>query len=1176
MAERQWTDAQREAIHCVAPDILVSAAAGSGKTAVLTKRIIDKLTDKNKPADISRMLIVTFTKAAAGELKERIAAAIRNAMAEDPADKRLQRQYILLSKAKISTIHGFCLDLVKQHFHSLNLSPSVNVSDASQSTLLMEQVADVVIDNYYSGIPGFNDIPDFVTFADNFITLQDQGLSQILISLYKKLSAFPQGVHFLAESAKEMKKAEEGDLFATVWGELVLSHMASAFRYYKTVLQKACTYLEAENYRDKYYPSFLHAYTEANALLKAAEEKDVAQLKELLFQYTTVPLKPLKKELQTDECLFYRDQRKGLSDTVNQFAEDFFSQSKEIIAKTAAESRHFLEHLHDFLSAFESKYNYEKRIRDILDFQDLERLACQLLVNEDGTPSTIAKEVSAQYDEIYIDEYQDVNKIQDMIFSAIAKESDRFMVGDIKQSIYGFRGAEPSLFADYRRDERVQKIYLQHNFRCDRPIIDFVNRICGTLFTCAGQTVPYDETVQLVCGKGGEGAHQIELSIINTGTKKAAEGRCDEARYVAERIDSLLREGAKPGDICILLRSASRAATLYEDALTARGIPCKNRVTKDLFVNPEVLFVLNLLHVIDNPTQDIYLAGALKSPIYNVSLSELARIRRCRQDGSLYDALRQFTLDHDFQKGQYFLEKLAEYRRLAALPVDQLIWHLYSDAGILAFATGNQMDPDTAARRANLLMLYDYARHFESSSFKGLGSFLRYIHDVLDSGGSFDIAPKSTDTENSVRIMTIHQSKGLEFPVVFLCDTGASFNDSDKNERVLIDRHYGVTLKLSDSSGLATIDTIFRRAEALGIAAKSRDEEIRVLYVALTRAIHRLIITGASSDPDALLTECRLLSQMANSDTGYLFYEKSSFLPWLLIAGGEAYPPIAASVDDAEELTTVTAPIPTLPDFDESEVRRLMAEYRHRFSFQYPTGMAASLPAKLSVSELYPAILDDYEDAQKLADTRKQRMRLPRFWQETKDTAADRGTATHLFMQFCDFSLLKNGDYEAEITRLVQKRLMDSHTASLIDRDMLARFLQSELFASLLLATDLRRELRFNVHLPAAAFTNDATAKESLAHESILVQGIMDGVFTDREGRLTILDYKTDRIPYEMRKDPEAFKLMLIDRHREQLSYYRAACTAMMCRPVDRILLYAFAIGEAIAVPFERLLPIMP
>jgi ATP-dependent helicase/nuclease subunit A len=332
-----------------------------------------------------------------------------------------------------------------------------------------------------------------------------------------------------------------------------------------------------------------------------------------------------------------------------------------------------------------------------------------------------------------------------------------------------------------------------------------------------------------------------------------------------------------------------------------------------------------------------------------------------------------------------------------------------------------------------------------------------------------------------------------------------------------------------------------------------------------------LIVTGATSKPDKLLTECRLLSEIATPDTAYLFHEQSGYLPWILIAAGRKYSPTlitATACDENEASAPITAEIPPL---DEERIAQLTEEYRRRIAYVYPREAAASLPAKLSVSELYPTILDDYDDAAKLSDTRKRRMRLPRFHQAEQDSAADRGTATHQFMQFCDFAKLKDGDVEGEISRLVQMRYLDSHTASLIDRTMLTRFLESDLYRTLGSASALRRELRFNIRLPAAAFTEDPASKVALRNDSILVQGIMDCVFTDRDGRLTILDYKTDRIPYEMRGDMEAFKKLLIQRHSEQLSYYRAACTAMMCRPVERILLYAFAIGEAIEVPFDAL-----
>ncbi|MBQ4065063.1 MAG: PD-(D/E)XK nuclease family protein, partial [Clostridia bacterium] len=741
-------------------------------------------------------------------------------------------------------------------------------------------------------------------------------------------------------------------------------------------------------------------------------------------------------------------------------------------------------------------------------------------------------------------------------------------------SIYGFQGSEPSLFADYRKNDEVKKVYLRHNFRSEKPVIDFANKICGTLFRYAGLTVPYDETDELVCGKGGTGSYDTELTVVGTAEGNAEVRRSAEADYVASRIETLLREGTRPSDICILLRSTSRASVDYEEALSRRGIPCRNRITKDLFMNPEVLMVLNLLHVIDNPTRDIYLAGALKSPVYNVTVSELTRIRRHRKDGSLYDALTAYVADTGFAKGRYFLEKLAEYRAMVSEPVDKLIWHLYNDAEIFALATGKREDVASSDRRANLILLYDYARKFESGSFKGLYNFIRYISDVLDSGAGFSSAPPSAATENVVRIMSIHQSKGLEFPVVFLCDCGADFNKSDTTKRVLIDRHYGTTLKLPDSTGLASIDTVFRKAESLGIAMKGYDEEIRVLYVALTRPINRLIVTGSSAKPEELLTKCCLLSEMVAPNTAYLFHKNAGYLPWLLIAAGSDYRPTVYMAKDNEtdsEALSFDAEEPNAQP-DENRIRQLTADYRESFAYTYPNSAVAALPAKLSVSELYPSILDEYDDAVKMSDLREKRLKTPRFLQSTRDSAADRGTATHQFMQFCDFKALSTTSVEDELSRLVNWGFLDTHTASLVDQKMLSAFLKSDLYPELRAAEDLRRELRFNVRLPAEAFTEEPTTKEELKGETVLVQGIMDGLFTDAAGRLTVLDYKTDRIPSDMAGDPAAFGELLIRRHRRQLSYYRAACETVACRPVERILLYSFALGRTVNVPLSALI----
>ncbi len=1176
MSERKWTEAQLEAINKNAKDILVSAAAGSGKTAVLTTRIIKKLTDSENPADISRMLIVTFTKAAANELKERIGKALTEAISKNPSDKRLKRQYLLLQNAKISTIHGFCLDLIKKNFEKLGLSPSISVSDQAQSSLMMEQVADTVIDNYYSALPGYTDIENFAEFADNFISLKDDKLSSLIISIYNKVSSYPRGVLFVKDSEKELEKVANEGIYASIWGEIITSHLEDTFSYYAGIFSDAVSFFnDGEVYADKYLPSFEYEYKFVSDLLRETKRHDIEEVKNLIAKHASIPLKPLKREFQTDDCLFFKSVKTEFSSKLAKITEQFFSQSNETIKQTAEKTRGFVEKLYLLLSSFSRLYTAEKRKRNLLDFNDLERTAYSLLVDEKCEPTAAARAVALEYDDIYIDEYQDVNKLQDMIFSSISASSCRFMVGDIKQSIYGFRGAEPSLFADYRKDPKIDKVFLRHNFRSDSPIIDFANLVCGALFTSAGKTVPYDNTDELVCGKANSGSEKVEIHLVKAEKLKAPERREAEADFVAKRISELIKKGYKPNEICILLRSASRSAAIFESSLEKLNISCKNQVVKDLFVNPEVLVVMNILNVIDNPSRDIYLAGALKSPIFNFSLSELVKIRRYSSEGSLFSALKKYTEDFDFTKGKYFLKKLEEFRKLSLEPVDKLIWKIYCDTHIFSLATGGSEGASVSEKKANLLMLYDYARKFETGRFKGLYSFIRYINDVLESGASFEGAA-SSDTDNAVRIMTIHQSKGLEFPVVFLCDTSGDFSSQDQKESVLIDRNYLTTMKLSDKTGLATYDTVMRRAEALGIMQKNCDEEIRVLYVALTRAVNKLIITSALSDPNETISDCRALIKYSGIANGYAYKINDNYISWILIASLDRYKPniVEANVneefiDDSGDNSSLSTPIQTEAVYDEAEITSLEEEFRKRFSFEY-NKQASLVPAKLSVSELYPEVIDEFNESLKLSDDSSEKMIKPSFVSETRASSTDKGTATHQFMQFCSFSLLKENGVDKEISRLLNEGFIDSHTSELIEKEAINRFLYSPLFTSLRDAKFIKRELRFNVKLPAKLFSSDEKIKSALENETLLVQGIIDCLFIDSEGNLTILDYKTDRIPYEFRFSEEESNEFLIKRHFNQLSYYRLACEKMMCRRVDRVLLYSFSLSRAIEIPIER------
>ncbi len=1175
MADKKtvWTDEQIEAITDKSSDILVSAAAGSGKTAVLTERLIRKITDPVSPVDITRILVVTFTEDAANELKIRIRDAITAAMAEYPSSKHLQKQYLMLPSAKISTIHGFCLDLIRGNYELLGLSPKLRVSDEGQNSLLMQQVADMVIDGYYSSLPEYDDIDDFVEFADNFITLQDTSLTARVIEIYKKLQSYPDGIDFLKKSADNYNLTD-GDISSTIWCRSLFSYLKQFLTYYLSIFEDACdTIAQYPEIKDKYIPSFDSSIDGIKVLLNAVESGNYEKVKEQISSVTFARMGSKRGYDDDDTLKFYKSMRSEFSAELKNIKSTYFSYSSEALFVSAEKSRDYVLKLYKLLSNFDRRFSYEKRKRGIIDFNDMERMAYSLLVNSDGTYTALSAEIGERYDEVCIDEYQDVNSLQDGIFKAITRSTNRFMVGDIKQSIYGFRGAEPRIFADYRKDDSVKLISLTHNFRSDKTVIDISNEICGNLFTKLGKTVPYDKSDELFFANGSSEAQEPEIVIIadSSQTEMPDDANDDEdevsaeAKYVAKRINELVMNGVLPSDIAILLRSAKSESKMFEDALSFYGIESRNKEQKDLFTNAEVVLLMCILNVIDNPTRDIYLAGALKSPLYNVTLTELTEIRRYSENSSLYEALVKYTEDFSFKKGEFFLRKLEEYRKLANKPVDRLIWHIFCDSGLLAYASDNKLSQNGG--KANLMKLYEKARSFESGSFKGLYNFIRYVNDILNSDTVIP-SPSNADDNNIVQIMTIHKSKGLQFKYVFICGTAKRFNTLDESADVIIDKNIGTSLKLSDETGLATVDTLFRKVSALEIRKKSLEEEIRVLYVALTRAKSKLTIVATVKNTEKLKELSQYKKYLSVAD-GYAYSRKMNFISWILLSESSIVPKFITtdeiySAESDSHAFEATEAI----ELNEDKICELTNEFTERFAFNYPSFEASRIPAKLSVSELYPTILDDYDDSQKMSENKKARMRVPRFIDENDAKGAKIGTATHQFMQFCDFERLQSDGVEAEIKRMSDLGFLSPVVASLVSVNAIKRFINSNLFVSLKEAKTINRELRFNVHLDAVAFTE---AKNSiLNNERVLVQGIIDCLYEDADGKTVLLDYKTDSVPKGMTLDDA--ENMLIDRHVTQLSYYAAACKTIIGKNVDKVVIYSFALGKSIEIPIDKLI----
>ena len=1213
---RSWTPAQTSAIETSGHDLLVSAGAGSGKTAVLTERIIRRLTDRDDPAEITRMLIVTFTKAAAGELKERISKAVSEALARDPKNKRLARQLISLDRAKICTIHSFCLDLLRDSGTDAGLPATFRIADDAEIKLLRSSLMNELIDDYYANIPTDRSIDSFASFAENFIgTKSDDALADIFLGIEASLSSFTEHIEFIKIFANELRAAS-CDFSETRCGKEIVDLVVGKLSVYRETFAGALSYITDDPKLNKaYFDAFSGDIDFIDRVREACKKGRYSAIAEVFKTYTPEKLGILRGYELPTAVLKAKEARTAFSDERKRMCSKFFSLTDKELAENRIDTADTLEKLYTLLSEFISRFSAEKHNRGIVDFNDLERLAYRMLVN-DGKPTAAAKAVSAQFDEVYIDEYQDVNALQDAIFSAVSNGSNRFMVGDIKQSIYAFRGAEPRIFSDYRNsflpidkaeDGSGVSVFLSNNFRCDSTVIDFSNIVSACLFTSGRGDIPfYDEDLLIHSKTESESGEPVHVVLIEEGSlnddKKA--GPCSgeanaeesagddesisegEAEYVAGEIARLLKEGKKndgspikPSDIAILMRSAKAQASAFEAAFERYGIPLYNNVDSDFFENSEVLLALCILNVIDNPTRDIYLAGALRSPVFGFTLDELIKIRRHTSEGCLFEALCEYCKSCDFPKGTDFLERLEHWRQKAeGMPVDRLVWYIYRDTDLPALV----FDKGDLSRRANLMLLYEYARRFEASSFKGLYNFIRYINDILENKAQLENAKVIGEADDTVKLMTIHQSKGLEFPVCFICGTGKRFNESDLRANIVMERSLGIAMKLADSTGFARYDTPIRQAIVKRLSDSRLEEEMRVLYVAMTRARERLYVTAQVSDAGKLLDTA---TDDAAQLSRYVILKNGGYMKWILTAlehhkltcGNPA--PVDLQIIDG--MFDIVKDSPKTADSQNGEAAkapsndRLENLIRERFEFVYPHTAASKIPAKLSVSKLVPTLLD--EDAAELDDaqtsysfTKKRPMFLDGQVTELPSTAAERGTATHLFMQFCDFSRFVSfsDDLTAtvrdEAARLAGMKYITPRASSLVDVDRLAKFFESDTFAEICQAKNVYREHRFNVALPASDFTTDEGLAARLEGETVLVQGVIDCFYDNPDGTVTLIDYKTDRIPTGM-SESEA-ETMLTERHRLQLSYYKSACERISAKKVTRVAIYSFGLGRTVEI----------
>ena len=1210
MAERSWTESQLDAINTRDRTLLVSAAAGSGKTATLTERIICSILDEKDPINIEDMLIVTYTRAAVGELKERIGNAVKKAIKERPGDERLEKQLHMLPSAKISTIDAFCADILRANAERVGVSPSFRVPDGAEAQLLGENILDGLLESIYEGKS-----PEVATPAqiDSLTDCLAQARKQkelpvIIRRIYASTLDSLEGVGSIGLLVDEY----DPDSFTTVeetgFGKYILARLSELLAHYKKVFADILDEVEAIG--DPKHAKIVEMITDAITMVDTlAAKKGYEQIREALMLC----------EFKRGASVSKKDNLPPITAVRNSFKEELFKMRDDFFRHTEEEWRIAYSGLHRqfdvlyrVIREFDRLFRQEKIRRGICEFTDVERYTYECLW-QNGERTDVARDQAGLYRAVYIDEYQDVNSLQNKIFEAISTDTNRFMVGDIKQSIYEFRSANPRIFAGMKKsfpplgtngDYPYASIFMSNNFRCDEGVIDFVNDIFDRLFYYLRDSIGYVEDDRLKYSKKYDHEEPkyvypeicLVPSIPPTDPRAALvkDASMLVPEVVAEKIKELLEDGyldngekIQPRHIAIIMRNVKGKGEKYARALKKHGIPSAMAESERFFINADVLLVLCLLNSIDNPHKDVYLAGLMCSPIYGFKIGDIALIRKLYEADTLYDSLVKCAEGEDGGRVKKFLDKLAYYRLLSeGVPTDKLLMRLYHETGLLALCSSKKESKD------NLMLLYEHARRFESGSFKGLYNFISYINQLTGRESDFDKreAPGECD---AVRIITAHGSKGLEYPIVFFAGGTASFNQSHDNmepPRFEYEEGFGMGMFLRTDSGLALVRNSTKNVIKHYRHRKKIEEEARVLYVILTRARERLYVVGqAKSKLDDFEAEIAARREYMSE---YSVYGVSSLLKMILemkefktltpteflreppfIYTDEAYGAAAEECDGGgikiieEELEADGLTIT-----EDANDGTLAGELKRRFEYEYPRAHLTRLPGKLSVSKLYPAILDSSDEHSVVIDTEEddgaeKRGYLPRFRDpDSVNLSAERGIATHMLLQFCDLERIYKNGARAELAALKGKGFLSEKDASLVRIKEAEGFAKSRLLEDMLSADKLYREFRFNVKLSASDFTEDEEQKKLLKDESILVQGVIDCLYVDSLGEYHLIDYKTDRLTPEERENKALAQEKLKKAHSLQLSYYAKAVELMFGKYPKTIEVYSLPLGDTVDV----------
>ena len=1178
------TEEQQAAVDNRGGGLLVSAAAGSGKTRVLVERLLARV---EEGADVDRFLVITYTKAAAAELRGRIVEEISDRLALRPADGHLRRQATLVYKAGISTIHAFCAQLLRECGHLLDLDPDFRLCDEGEAGVLMLRALNDVLNKRYEAMDS-----DFAQLVDTMSAGRDDArLVQIVLDIRGRVQAHPNPAAWLAQQERTFALEGISDPVQTPWGELLLTDAAGQASYWRRRMEEARDLCERDaNLLANYGDSVAQTAQALQQFEEAAAQGWDAARNLLPIPFPTVG----RKKMVDDPAAVERVKaiRTACKKRLEKL-EDWFADSGEDLLADLRTVYPAMRGLFALVRDFEEAYAAEKARRGLVDFSDLEHMAVRLLVGEDGQPSELARQWSGRYDEIMVDEYQDTNEVQNAIFSALSRDgTNLFMVGDVKQSIYRFRLADPTIFlGKYRsfkpyseaREGEERRVILSRNFRSRPEVLEGCNDLFRAVMSVPFGEMEYADDQALYPGASYEPdpAYCVELDALDgdidgeEGAEKVSRDLL-EARFAARRIRELLDEGfpvsdgeggtrpVRPSDMVILLRSPNTVLRHYARALAERDILWEAEGGGDFFGSTEISVALSLLQIVDNPRQDVPLISVLRSPVYGFSADRLAEIRAASPDTDFYAALEA----DDGEDSRAFLAELDDLRFGSGdMSSHQLLWHIYDRTNLLGIFGAME---EGEARQGNLLALAELARQFEGSGHKGLFRFLTYLTRLRENGNTLT-PPTPGRTGGGVRIMSIHKSKGLEFPVVLLCGLARRLNREDMSRPILFHPKLGVGPKGLDVERGIEYPTLARMAVARQLEREMMAEELRLLYVAMTRAKEKLILsvalTGGGKDMEKLA-----------GDSGYpvdpqVLLACQSVGQWVLLHA--LCRPEAGALRRAAGQEVAIPEAPLGPQWDirfvdgtaltQAPPRRWMAPEREieenedwtdltgLLRWTYPHGAEVAIPSKLTATQLKGRALDEEAAEEAPRPSRPLSFGRPRFAAEELGlTAAQRGTALHQVLQYIDFERSETVEgVRAEISRLVEQQYITPQQGEAVDPAPIAAFFQSDLGQDLLSSVSLRREFKFSILEPAHRYYPQAGEGEQ-----VLFQGVVDCYYETLEG-ITVVDFKTDRVT-------KATLAHRAEHYRPQLEAYSRALEEITGKRVIRRVLWFFALGRSV------------